>query len=224
MHNAQEKITRKEAIEAAHKADEEFKHKQEQAEAFKKAEVQRAAHKADEGLKHKQEQAEAFKKAEVQRKADEERTTREAEEAFRKAAEERKREQEHSEESACTHHRLAEGAAQSFSDLMFRTFIPLPNFLPGSAKYCNTCFLAATLNLSPWIPSIVSGLEFCPQENAEVQRRWWKGVVINLRSRWQNKYGGGGQEDAAEFLGDLIFPHQPGNFQITGIQRLFAAM
>ena len=101
---------------------------------------------------------------------------------------------------------------------IFRTFIPLPNFLPGDQDYENTCFIVATLNLSAWLPSIQTALFPQYQQPSQWNNQLWQVLIKRIRYFWNFKYQwtpeSRGQDDAAELLGDILWNMRPGNFGI----------
>ena len=80
-------------------------------------------------------------------------------------------------------------------------FVPLPNFLPGDERYRNTCFIAAVVSCASVIPEIVDFFE--------LDERSWTNTIEYVRSAFDGKYAyssdHGGQHDAAELLGDVLF-------------------
>ena len=107
---------------------------------------------------------------------------------------------------------------------MFRKFIPLPNFQEGSRNYENTCFIAAVINLSAWLPAIETSLIGA----RGVGGSWWQALITAVRKRWHQKYAwtpeSSGQDDAAELLGDILFDELPGNFAIVDTRHTRAAV
>ena len=93
----------------------------------------------------------------------------------------------------------SEGPAQA--QLGGKTFVPLPNFMPGGDRFKNTCFIAAVVNLSSVFPAIGQALR--------LEQNSWGDVIRLARSLDNNKNAyaqqHGGQHDAAELLGDCLW-------------------
>lgn len=105
----------------------------------------------------------------------------------------------------------------------FETFVPLRNFLPGSLDFNNTCFIAATLQLSAWIPAIHAAALADRVGRLPWNEALWKEVITRIRTRWNRKYqwtaANQGRDDAAELLSDLLWQQQPGNFAAVGVRK-----
>ena len=111
---------------------------------------------------------------------------------------------------------------------MFRKFIPLPNFQEGSRNYENTCFIAAVINLSAWLPAIETSLIGARGVGGSWKCIDWQLLITAVRKRWHRKYAwtpeSSGQDDAAELLGDILFDELPGNFAIVDTRHTRAAV
>ena len=83
----------------------------------------------------------------------------------------------------CSLQRLA------FYYLQYVSIIPTAaHFLSGSRDYDNTCFIAATLNLSSWLPAIEESLLGAPMPSLCWSDALWKQVIQDVRTRWNGKY------------------------------------
>ena len=80
-------------------------------------------------------------------------------------------------------------------------FISLPNFQSGDIRFSNTCSIAVVVNLRNLIPDIARFLD--------LQNSTWKEAIKVVRAMWNSKYSyredHGGQHDAAELLGDILY-------------------
>ena len=63
---------------------------------------------------------------------------------------------------------------------VFRNFVPLRNFTEGQREYENTCFIAAAVNLSAWIPAIAEELAILSQGNHDWDERRWQELIADV--------------------------------------------
>ena len=79
-------------------------------------------------------------------------------------------------------------------------FVPLQNFQSGNPGFRNTCWIAAVANLRECLAPVGEMTKTCT----------WKQFILTVRREWGEKYAydeeHDGQDDAAELLGDILYP------------------